>query len=183
MRRASLFRSAVVGCLMLAACGTPRQDATIQGIHDDQFSPAVEVDGAAMFANPLGGPTLQWSLTSFVDKKSRDVLYRLDLDFIGTPPAPHFYLATDDTAQQLRLVRLSRSRYCALHECNSYETVGIVLDKDVLAARLNRGYAVKVSGRDGSSAVLTVTPDMIAKQMAAVNQVLASLRAAPASTQ
>lgn len=181
MRWASLYRSTLLVCLALAGCVAQQQDSSIQGIYTDQFSTFIEVDGAAHSITVISGPTLNWSLTSFIDKTSRAVTYRIDFDYWDLHTVPRFDEAADDTARPLRVMRVSRKRDCDPKPCSVDEDVAVMLDANTLLARQNTGYAVKVSARDGSAYVLTITPDMIAKQMTAVNQVLAQLGPPPQS--
>ena len=179
MRRAWYFRGTVLACLAVAGCVSQQQDSSIQGIYSDQFSTFVEVDGASQSITVIGGPILNWSLTSFIDKTSRAVTYRIDFDYWNLHSVPRFDTAADDTARPLRVRRVTHRRDCDPKPCATDEDIGVMLDANTLLARLNTGYAVKVSARDGSAYVLTITPDMIAKQVAAVKQVLARLGPPP----
>lgn len=181
MRRVWLSCWVVLGGMALAGCANPQYTGTIQGIYDDPFEPAVEIDGETVLVNPLGGPTYDFLLVSFVDRKSRAVTHRLDFWIEYRGPMAHFSFASDDTAKPLRVVKLERSRDCHAVRCQADESIGVILDADTLLARRGTGYAVKVSARDGSAVILQVTPGMIAKQLAAVDQVLASPAVAPAS--
>jgi hypothetical protein len=179
MRRAWHFRWVVLAGLAVAGCASEQQDSSIQGIYSDQFSTFVEVDGASHSITVIGGPTMNWSLTSFIDKTSRAVTYRIDFDYWNLYSVPRFDTASDDAARPLPVMRVSRRRDCDPMPCSTDEDVAVMLDANTLLARQATGYAVKVVARDGSAYVLTITPDMIVKQVAAVNQVLARLGPPP----
>ena len=177
MIRARILAVAVLACVGLGAC-YPRNATRIQGIHDDQFSTSVEIDGADIWSNPLGGPTRNWYLVSLVDKKTHAVFHSLSYSIVHAPPMYYYDSAADDTAKSLP-TKGDHERSCVSTDCREYEGATVMLDGATLATRMTTGYKIKVMSRNGLDDILEITPVMIQLQFQAVNQVLASLGAPP----
>jgi len=184
MLRKLMTAAITIGYLGLGGCAGTGDATRIQGIVDDQFGTQVEIDGAFIWSNPLGGPTRQWYLSTFVDKKTRAVAQYLHFYDRHDPPASHFDFAADDIARELRVEKITSGRECRGRGCEEDDEILVDLDSDTLLSRIYSGYAVKVSARDGTAYVLEITPTMIQLQFAALDKVLASpaVAAAPPGT-
>jgi hypothetical protein len=169
--------------LLLAACVAPRPQVTIT---DDQFSKEVVVFGWGNYVNnnPWGGIFRDWRLRSFVDKKTHAVSHQIYVDIHYDDEYQYFNRAADDTARDLTVLLIDRSSMCPRITCTHYETVGVDIDDAALRARAAQGIQVKLSARRGSSFVMTLSPEQIALQLAAIDRIIhpAAPPAAPPPT-
>jgi len=179
MKRVSSLLCVVAFAVGVAGCGTNRDATRIQGIVNDPFSPAIEIDGAFLWSNPFGGPTRKWYLVSLVDRKTQAVTHELYFYINYRPPMARFQFAADDIARELPVVKIEHSRDCSGVSCLEYESIGVVLDEQTLRGRMLTGYKIKVSARDGTAYVLEITPRMIQLQVDALENVLKSPPIAP----
>ena len=171
MRRKHIAAALLLVALLLAACVARRPEVTVK---DDPFSKEVEIFGWGNYVNnnPWGGIFRDWRLRSFVDKKTHAVSHQIYVDIHYDNEYQYFNSAADDTARDLPVLLIDRSSMCPRITCTHYETVGIDIDDATLRARAARGIDVKLSARRGSAFVMTVSPEQIGLQLAAIDRIL-----------
>jgi hypothetical protein len=150
----------------------------IQGIEDDQFSRTVIVNGGKLDEHPELNLHLHWFLRSAIDKTSHLVVHQLYFDTTHWPPRSDYNSATEENAEPLPIKTVYAHKACPDRDCLEWEDAVVALDEARLRSHLQTGFRIKVSGRDGSAYILTVTPEMIRLQFEAINRVLQSLGAA-----
>jgi hypothetical protein len=185
MRPKHLAAALLLLVLLLAACAARKPEVTVT---DDQFSKEVVIFGWGNYVNnnPWGGIFRDWRLRSFVDKKTHAVSHRLYVDIHYDNEYQYFNSAADDTARDLAVLAIDHSNACPRTTCTHYETVGIAIDDATLRARAGHGIQVKLSARRGSSFVMTLSPEQIGLQLAAIDRIIhpaspAAAAAAPAA--
>jgi len=168
--------------LLLAACIARHPEVTVE---DDRFSKDVVVFGWGNYVNnnPWGGIFRDWRLRSFVDKQTHAVSHQIYVEIHYDDEYQYFNSAADDTARDLTVLLIDRSNMCPRITCTHYETVGITIDDATLRARAARGLQVKLSARRGSSFVMTLSPEQIGLQLAAIDRLLHPAAAAPPAAQ
>jgi hypothetical protein len=157
--------------LLLAACVARQPEVTVK---DDQFSKEVVIVGWGNYVNnnPWGGIFRDWRLRSFVDKQTHAVTHQIYVDIHYDDEYQYFNSAADDTARDLAVLLIDRSKECPRITCTHYETVGIAIDDATLRARAAQGISVKLSARRGSAFVLTLSPEQIGLQLAAIDRII-----------
>jgi len=157
--------------LMLVACAPTEPRPLHTSIATDEFRKTVDIDGPYGGTSSFGGTQTLFRLETRVDKQTHGYVHvlRAAVSFIDRPF--NFVYAADDTAEQLRLVRIARERAdCAV--CDGWEKFQIDISDAALRAHAATGYAIKVSSRDEYSVILTISPAMIATQLAGLEEFL-----------
>lgn len=156
---------------LLAACVARQPEVTVK---DDQFSKEVVIVGWGNYVNnnPWGGIFRDWRLRSFVDKETHAVSHQLYVDIHYDDEYQYFNSAADDTARDLEVLRIDHSSECPRITCTHYETVGITIDDATLRARAAQGIQVKLSARRGSQFIMTLSPEQIGLQLAAIDRII-----------
>jgi hypothetical protein len=163
--------AAFAAVLALGGCGTPEMVGMHAIATTDRFSKDIEINGPAVFVNPLGGITREWHLRSFVAKDTHAVVDQLYVDIDYNPFVREwkfFYRAADEDAEDLPVVVIDRSIPC--RGCSFFETIGVMLDDATLRAHAATGYQVKIWSRRGDALVLSIAPHMITEQIAVIDQ-------------
>lgn len=157
--------------LLLAACVARQPEVTVK---DDQFSKEVVVVGWGNYVNnnPWGGIFRDWRLRSFVDKATHAVTHQIYVDIHYDDEYQYFDSAADDTARDLAVLRIDHDSECARVTCTHYETVGIAIDDATLRARAAQGIQVKLSARRGAEFIMTLSPEQIGLQLAAIDRII-----------
>ncbi|HEY3919181.1 MAG TPA: PDZ domain-containing protein [Stellaceae bacterium] len=163
--------SAVAGLLLaLGACASPADVPGAQPqLQTDEFSKTVDIVGPEMVENPFFGMKKHYDLLSRLDKRSRAVvvhLVEITLDYNGN--FIYFRYANDDTAQSLRLIPARRTRNIPFG-MDRREEFTIAVPDATLRAHVASGYRIKLSAQDGRETILSLTPAMVADQIAAVD--------------
>lgn len=129
----------------------------------------VVIVGPADDVNPYGGTYRKWLLRSFVNKQARTVATQLYVE-IGYVGGWRRYGSAADTTTHLSVARIgSRVDTCfGKGVCSLDETVGIQLDDAKLQANVVLGYQVTISARSGDSISITIEPQQIQAQLAAL---------------
>ena len=171
MRRKHIAAALLLLVLLLAACVAAKPEVTVQ---DDRFSKEVVVFGWGNYVNnnPWGGIFRDWRLRSFIDKQTHAVSHQIYVDIHYDDEYQYFNSAADDTARDLAVFAIDRSSQCPRVTCTHYETVGIAIDDATLRARAAQGIQVKLSARRGAAVILTVSPEQIGVQLAAIDGII-----------
>jgi PDZ domain-containing protein len=166
---------AAVIALALVAC-TPRpplaqqpQPQAVQ-IEDDNFSPQATFIGVNQLDTAVPGSFQEWLLRSFVDKRSGEVTHQLYVHVGYTGLRRRYETATDDHATPLRFFPIERQRgACSYGNCDYEEDFGLGLSDTTLRERAGAGFQVKVVAHSSHSIILTITPDQMLAQFAAID--------------
>ena len=156
--------------LFLAGCVAPQPHVTVE---DDEFSKEVVIMGWGLYANPLTTDIYHlWRLRSFVDKQTHQVRHQIYVEIHYEDEYQYFNSAADDTARDLAVLAIDRSNLCPRITCTHYETIGIAIDDATLRARAAQGIRIKLSARRGSELILTLSPEQIGLQLAAIDRII-----------
>lgn len=165
----------------LCGCVTSAQKPTAR-IEAIGSSPSVVIVGPADDVNPYGGTYRKWLLRSFVNKRTRTVATQLYVE-IGYVGGWRRYGIASDGAAHLTVTPIgSRVDTCfAKGVCSLDETIGIQLDDAQLQSHAQQGYAVRISAKRGDSFSITIEPEQIQAQLAALAKLgrLSPARATP----
>lgn len=172
--------SALVGglaVLALAACTPPAERPDAQAtITTDEFSRTIDIEGPLMAENPFGGIAKFYDLITRVDKATHTYSHILSVWVSYDNDPFNFQFANDDRAQALPLYRTSRAkRPCS--SCDREETFDIALTDAALRSHAESGYRIRVSSLAGDHIILTISPAMIAKQFAGLDEYLRTVAA------
>jgi hypothetical protein len=162
--------------LLLAQCYTPpaeRPESTV-AVHQDEFTNFIELKGPEEVENDpgVGVVALRYYLRSGVEKAApHQVLHQLRTTIFYIGDTVHFDLVTDDTAQPLKFTRIE-STSCGLFDpgCVRHETLAIDIPDPTLRQRIDTGYRVKAHAARGNYMTMAMTPLMISKQLASVDE-------------
>lgn len=170
MLRSGKFAAIAVLPLALAACGPlgPPPRTTVNVI-DDKFTKAIELQGIPQ-KDAFDGNGTFWMLRSFADPQARTVQHQVYVEWFYPGHGTTRYHAADDTARTLRTQQIYKDS-CG-RNCGQTDTITIDIDEPTLRARAASGFQVKLSGNDGSAAILGITPQMIAAQLQAEDRIL-----------
>lgn len=147
------------------------KDLKIQSVEDDKFSSSVTINGVLVDAKHkfFDVEKENWSIRSFVNKKSGAAVHQLYVNFIYFGDWNWFDYAADEDAKTLAVNRIgSEVVSCGAGDCMMIETVGIALDEAVLRLKMQTGYEIKVSAKSGQSHIIKVTSEQIRAQMLAL---------------
>jgi hypothetical protein len=162
--------------VLLAGCAQPRTTVVVRG---DEFSKGITLEGIPL-RNPNNG-ILFWMLRSFVDRQTHAAAHQIYVEWTYSGPSSGRYSAADDTARPLQVTNIFKES-CAFNKCDRTDTLGIAIDEETLRARVATGLRVKLSGQDGSAAILSITPQMISAQLAAEDRIVGSQAGVPPTT-
>ncbi len=163
--------------LALGTCTAPAEDPRVGArIVSDEFSKYVEIAGPLMYDDDSGVDRF-YALSTNIDKVTHQYLHLLvvELSYDSDDPI-NFQFAADDRAQELQLIRTGRDKK-ACPTCNRGEGLQIVIPDAALRSHAATGYRVKVSSLRGNSIILALSPAMIAKQFASLDEYLKTLTA------
>ena len=152
--------------LALASCGGSG------AVKDDEFGKIARLVGASAAVNPLMGTKAEYHLVSFVGKSAPfAVEHRVEATFYydQAVPTQQFAAASDETAQELPLIRLYFGGCGFKVYCLKQETVGVAVADAVLRRRALAGYRIKISARSGDEKILELTPAMLIQQLNTVD--------------
>lgn len=161
----------ITGLLLgLAACGPlgPPPRTTVEVI-GDKFSKDIQLNGLER-GDRFDGDTVDWKLRSFVDPQARVATHQIYVDWFFQGHGSTKYFASDDTARSLPTRQLLKES-CG-RSCGQTDTVAIEIDEATLRARAVTGFEVKLRATDGGTAILDITPQMIAAQLQAQDRIL-----------
>ena len=153
--------------LGLAACASPPR--TTVNVIGDKFSKEIELQGIPQKDSFDGNGTF-WMLRSFVNPQTHTTQHQIYVEWFFPAHGTTRYHAADDTARELRTQQIYKES-CG-RDCGQTDTVVIDIDEPALRARAATGFQVKLSGNDGSAAILGITPPMINAQLQAEDRIL-----------
>jgi hypothetical protein len=165
---------AAVAVLMLglAACGPlaldPPPRTTVNAVAD-KFSKDVTLEGLPQ-NNAFADNSTFWMLRSFVNPQTRTVQHQIYVDWFFPGHGITKYHAADDTARTLPTRQIFKES-CG-RRCGQTDTVVIEIDETTLRTRALTGFQVKLSGNDGAATILGITPQMIAAQLQAEDNII-----------
>jgi len=173
LKRNWVFGILGLSALMLAACASPAERPDAQArITTDEFDPTIDIQGLLMVENPLFGIKEFYNLVTRVDKKTHAYNHVIETKVSYMADPINFQFAADDTAQELKLIRVARTSSRSCDDCYRDELFNIVVPDESLRAHAATGYRVKISSRLNQAIVLTITPQMISAQYTALNRVI-----------
>jgi hypothetical protein len=152
----------------LAGCAPPPR--TTVNVISDKFSTTTTLEGIPML-DPHNGDGLFWMLRTIIDPQAHIVLQQIYVEWTYAGPFSGRYFAADDTARPLP-VELIRKEACPFGRCDRNDVLTIRIEEGTLRARAASGFEVKLSAQDGTSGVLSITPQMINAQLAAQSNLL-----------
>ncbi len=146
------------------------KDLKIQSIEDDKFSSFITVNGSSVDAKHkfFDLEKENWSIRSVVNKKSGAVAHQLYVNFTYFGSWSWFDYASDEDAKELVVTRIASDVFTCEAGCMLRETVGIALDESVLRLKMQSGYEIKVSAKNGQSHIIKVTSEQIRAQLLAL---------------
>lgn len=170
--RAGKFAAMAVLLPGLAACGPlgppPRTTVNVVG---DKFSKEIQLEGIPR-KDAFDGNGTFWMLRSFADPQARTTQHQIYVEWFFPAHGTTRYHAADDTARPLRTQQIYKES-CG-RNCGQTDTIAIDIDEQTLRARATTGFQVKLSGNDGSAAILGITPQMITAQLQAEDRIYAA---------
>jgi hypothetical protein len=156
----------------VAACGPltvdPPARTTIK-VSGDKFSKEVTLEGLPQ-NNTFADNSTFWMLRSFVNSQARATQHQIYVDWFFPGHGTTKYHAADDTARTLPTKQIYKES-CG-RQCGQTDTVIIDIDEATLRARAKTGFQVKLSGNDGVSTIVGITPQMIAAQLQAEDNII-----------
>jgi hypothetical protein len=155
--------------LGLAACAPSALPQTTVTVTGDKFSKEITLEGTPLHAK--NGIDLFWMLLSSVNPQTHTTTHQIYVEWTYEGRSPGKYYAADDTARVLPVENIYRES-CAFNSCPRDDTVGIAIDEASLRERATTGFQVKLSGQDGYTAILDITPQMINAQLEAEDRIL-----------
>lgn len=174
MKKIILPLMAVGYLLLMTGCiSPPPPPTTIANIQDDAFSKNVTINGGTVHEFPsgiLGSLFRNFFIRSWVDKKTGSVSHQLYVDITYDGEWKFFEWAADDTATSLNVVKIDSHVDNCHNGCSFEEILGIELDDATLRSRVNAGYPIKLSAKDGTAIFLKVAPEQIKAQLEAVDK-------------
>lgn len=166
------FVAVAVLLLALVACGPlgapPRTTVNVVG---DKFSKEIELQGIPQ-KDAFDSNGTFWMLRSFANPQARTTQHQIYVEWFYPGHGTTRYHAADDTARVLETHQIYKES-CG-RNCGQTDTITIDIDEPTLRARIATGFQVKLSGNDGSSAILTITPQMINAQIQAEDRIYAA---------
>ncbi|HEY1722638.1 MAG TPA: PDZ domain-containing protein [Magnetospirillaceae bacterium] len=182
----SARHATLCGAIILAICSfalptlAARPLRTTPGILDDRYSAAIVINGLETAVGGQPGWSFDWFLRSSVGRQGdHSTQYQIYFSSTFSKPRPLFTMAASDQAQNLPVVKIVRLETCSHPGCRQQQDIGIAIDEQMLVGRKDTGFSVKISARDGTDQIITVTPALIHAQIDATNQVLASFHMPP----
>ena len=163
------LRHVVALMLVLSACA-PVQTAPV--VSTDKFSKNITVTGIT--AESIGGTFVmpddaKWNLRSWVGKQSGVTTTQLYVSNQYSASSWKFFdVAADQDSTSLAFSQISRDVLTCQGGCKYDEEFGADIPQAALEKYAATGYQVKFSAHDGSSLVVTVTPQQISQQLAAI---------------
>ncbi len=140
-------------------------------VKTDQFSKEIEFIGpsASVDLNDTYGGWCRWSIRSWMDKTTHRVENQLYTEFFYHGEWKTFWAAADDHADDLPVTKIDSSvGDCDRFGCSLSEIIGVELNNKIYQERLQHGYPIKLSARDGESLVITINPEQIKLQAEAL---------------
>lgn len=194
MRIATISMMLAGFCAALAGCAADPADkpaaeapAPVATALEDTPPPAVksvtvkddEFDKTILFIGPEEEhePALTsrkpnvFQLKTTMDRKSGEVTHQLVMTHNYAAKSWKFWQrAADEDAEPLELATIRRDVGFCSPACTYAEVVGATLSDAALRARKDKGYSIKLYARDGGEKVIALSPEMIAMQIAAIDQ-------------
>lgn len=155
-----------------ASAGLAPQRRSV-AIDDSQFDRSITVRGIEHGFN--GSPVNDLFLRSWITKADGTVSHQIYVVDHYSGDWKFWNRANDQVAAALEFTPISRDVGSCVSSCAFWESFGITVADRELRSHPD-GYAVKVYARSGASMVLTVAPDQIAAQLAAVDSVASRVR-------
>jgi len=156
----------LVACGPLAVDPPPR---TTVNVIADKFSKDVTLEGLPQ-NNAFADNSTFWMLRSFLNPQTRTVQHQIYVDWFFPGHGTTKYHAADDRARTLPTRQIYKES-CG-RKCGQTDTIVIDIDETMLRARAMTGFQVKLSGNDGVSTILGITPQMIAAQLQAEDNII-----------
>lgn len=184
--QAPRFLAPVLLAAVLAGCaGGPGGPArTAPGTPADAVTRASEQGGKfvalvgprTQHAEPfLGVPgTNIYALRSWIDTRTGQTLHQLYVADSYVGGERNWDAARDAQGQQLRFIAISKNEITCDGRCSYAEEFAAALPEPLLRAS-GKGLSVTFAGKSGASKTIAVSGDLVAKQLAAVDET----RAAP----
>jgi hypothetical protein len=164
---------AITGLLLgLAACGPlaldppPRTTVKVVG---DTFSKDVTLEGLPQ-NNAFVDNSTFWMLRSFVNPQTRTTQHQIYIEWFFPGRGVAKYRAADDAARTLPTRQIFKES-CG-RQCGQTDTIVIEIDEATLRTRALTGFQVKLSRNDGAATILGITPQMIAAQLQAEDNIV-----------
>jgi len=158
--------------LDLTACGPlavdPPPRATVNVVAD-KFSKDVTLEGLPQ-NNAFEGNGTFWMLRSFVNPQAHTAQHQIYVEWFFPGHGTTKYYAADDRARSLATRQIYKES-CG-RQCGQTDTIAIDIDETTLRSRALTGFQVKLSGNDGSATILGITPQMIAAQLQAEDNII-----------
>jgi len=191
-----LWKGAALGAaiVMLAACqpnryayqatggtvsssssgASPVQAAGVE-VKDDPYEKVVTFVGPKVLLGPqpYGVPVNAANLRSWVDRSTGVARHQLYVvDYYEGNGWKFWTRANGEGAETLEFVSIGRdvgtcSRYSG---CGHYETFGASIPDKVLKEKAQTGYSVKFYAKNGLDAAVTIPANIIAQQLAAIDE-------------
>lgn len=181
---APLLLAALAGCAGVSGAPGPRVQPA------PAVSRTVEQDGKFLaFVGPrsqhaepfLGVPgTNIYALRSWVDQRNGESTHQLYVADSYAGDERDWNAARDGSGKALRFVAISKNEIICERGCSYAEEFAAALPETLLRAS-PQGLAVTFAARSGAQKKLTVSGELIQKQLAAVNDARASRPAAAAA--
>lgn len=173
------------GCQPASKAVKPRPGADGAGDKTTQTPQGVTVedeDGKARIRfvgvkGRHGKGTDVFLLRSWLIRTSRLVTHQVYVtDRYVASGARGWNAATGPKGEKLRVTKIeTKTENCTPEGCPRTEAYGAAIDDASLRAARDTGYAVNFTSESGTKETITITPEQIAAQLAAIDQKLASL--------
>jgi hypothetical protein len=174
VNRSAKLGAVAVLVLGVGACGPLAVDPparTTVKVSGDKFSKEVTLEGLPQ-NNAFADNSTFWMLRSFVNPQAHTARHQIYVDWFFPGHGTTKYRAADDTARTLPTQQIYKES-CG-RQCGQTDTVIIDIDEAALRARARTGFQVKLSGNDGVSTIVGITPQMIAAQLQAEDNFIPS---------
>lgn len=170
--RSGKFAAIALLLFGLAACGPLALDPpprTTVNVVADKFSKDVTLEGLPQ-NNAFADNGTFWMLRSFVNPQTRMAQHQIYVDWFFPGHGTAKYHAADDAARSLPTRQIFKES-CG-RQCGQTDTIAIDIDETTLRTRALTGFQVKLSANDGAATVLGITPQMIAAQLQAEDNII-----------
>ena len=143
-------------------------------VEDDQGKSRIRFIGEKA---RYGRGTGVYLLRSWLERKSGALSHQVYVtDRYLSESARHWMRATDSDGKRLKFTLIdNKVENCGPDGCPRMEAFGAAIEDAGLRAAAKRGYTIEFGAQDGTKASVTVTPDQIRDQLAAIDRKRATL--------
>lgn len=168
MPESHIMRILIAGLLVLGLSGCAQQ-SDMPAALTDKFAPQITVKGPSRYDHPVLGISKEWHLQSLVAKRTGYVTHQLYVSIAYVGGWRFFDTASNDQGQSLAVRQIDPSvgNSCNFEICDA---MSIDVSDAFLRARSGTGFEVKLSDDAGDSFVLSISADMVAKQLQIASQ-------------